>query len=94
MAEIKTMRRGSLSEWTYDKTLKDGTVKQRGPFFRITRKDGNNKTVTTPVQKASLDYFRKEVDNYRKFRKLADEYAEVCEQISVLAYADDDAKKN
>jgi hypothetical protein len=69
---------------TNKQTLKDGTVRQRGPFFKITSKDGMNKTVSLTVPKDKKEYMRAEVENYQRFRKLADEYADVCEQISVL----------
>jgi hypothetical protein len=88
------MRRGSFNQWNYRTTLKDGTVKEHGPFFKITRKDKNNKSVATTVPKAELDYYKQEAANYKMFRELSDEYAEVCEQISILSHADEDAKKN
>jgi hypothetical protein len=94
ISTIKTMRRGSLTEWSYNRPLKDGTLKERGPFYKLTRKDENNKTVGIAVPKAELDYYKQEVANYQQFRSLTDEYAEVCEQISAITHIDDEAKKN
>jgi len=95
IASIKSLRRGTLGEWSYTQTLKDGTVKKRGPFYRITRKNESNKTVSTPVPKAELEYFSHEVENYHKLRDLTDNLAEVCENISIMAKQEgDDSKKN
>jgi hypothetical protein len=87
IASIKTMRRGSFCEWHYNETLKDGTVRERGPFYKITSKEGG-KTVSLTVPKDRKEQMQAEVDNYQRFRKLADEYADVCERILILAEQD------
>ena len=84
IAAIKTMRRGSFCEWHYNETLKDGTVRRRGPFYKITRKNSKNKTVSLTVPKERKEQMQKEAENYRRFRELADEYACVCERIAIL----------
>jgi hypothetical protein len=53
------MRRGSFNEWRYRTTLKDGTVKEHGPFFKITRKDKNNKSVAATVPKSEIESSQK-----------------------------------
>jgi hypothetical protein len=78
------MRRGSFGEWCYHQTLKDGTVRYYGPFYKITRKDKANKTVSVTVPQEKKEQMQADVAQYQRFRKLADEYAEVCEQISIL----------
>jgi hypothetical protein len=85
IAVIKTMRRGSFCEWHYNETLKDGTVRRRGPFYKITSKGGKNKTVSLTVPKERKEQMQAEVENYRRFRELADEYVDVCERIAVLS---------
>ena len=95
IAEIESMRRGNLNEFYYEQTLKNGTVAKRGPFYNITVKGANGKTKSKSVSKKDVDKVRGEVDNYRKFRELSDEYVDVCEKISLLSENDDDeAKKN
>ena len=78
------MRRGSFCEWNYHETLKDGTVRRRGPFYKITWKDKANKTVSLTAPKDQKEHMQAEVARYQRLRKLADEYAGVCERISVL----------
>jgi hypothetical protein len=41
-----------------------------------------------------LEKVREEVENYKKFRSLTEEYIEVCEKISFLTGDGDEAKKN
>ena len=94
ITEITSMRRGTLNEVYRQQKLKDGTVAKRGPFYNITTKTGNNKTVTTAVPKKDLEKIRQEVENYKNFRALSDEYIDVCEKISLLTADDDEAKKN
>ena len=93
ISEIETMRRGTLNEFYYNSTLKDGTVKKRGPFYNITY-SGNRKTVSKSVPKKDVERMKEETDNYKRFRELSDEYVDVCETIALLTYTDDEAKKN
>ena len=92
--EIKTMRRGTLNEVFRYQELKSGEIAQRGPFYNITTKT-QKKTVTTAVPKEDVERVRQEVENCHIFRKLSDEYIEVCEKIALLTTSEDDeAKKN
>jgi chorismate mutase len=85
IAEIKTMRRGTLNEVYKKQKLKSGKIAQRGPFYNITTKTEKNKTATTAVPKQDVEHVRQEVERYRNFRKLSDEYIEICEKLSLLA---------
>jgi hypothetical protein len=92
IARIASMRRGTLNEVYRYQKLKDGTTATRGPFYNITTKSEKNKTVTVAVPKSDLDRIRIEVQNYKDFRALSDEYIDVCEQISLLTQDDGDGK--
>jgi hypothetical protein len=94
ISEIETMRRGTLNEFYYNSTLKDGTVKKRGPFYNVTYSGKNKRTVSKSVSKKDIERVKEETDNYRKFRELSDEYVEVCETIAILTRSEDEAKKN
>jgi len=94
IAGITSMRRGTLNEIYRHQKLKDGTMAERGPFYNITTKMNKNKTVTTAVPKKDLERVRQEVENYKSFRVLSDEYIDVCEKISLLTHNDDEVKKN
>ena len=94
ISEIETMRRGTLNEFYYNSTLKDGTVKRRGPFYNITYTGKDKKTVSKSVRKKDIEQIKGDTENYKKFRDLTDEYAEVCEMITILSHSEDEAKKN
>jgi hypothetical protein len=94
MTGIKTMMRGSFNEFYYNQKLKDGTLAQRGPFYNVTIAGEGNKTKTRTVPKSDVDSVRREVDNFRYFRSLTEEYIDVCENIFLLTRNDDEAKKN
>jgi hypothetical protein len=89
IAGITSMRRGTLNEIFHYQKLKDGTMARRGPFYNITFKTAGNKTVTTAVPKKDLERIRGEVENYKSFRVLCDEYIDVCEKISSLSQQED-----
>jgi hypothetical protein len=93
VAGITSMRRGTLNEVYRQQKLKDGTVATRGPFYNITNKAANNKTVTVAVPKSDLDHIRREVQNYKNFRALSDEFIDVCEHISLLEQSGDEDRK-
>jgi hypothetical protein len=80
MAAIKAMRRGSFNEYHCDQKLKDGTPIRRGPFYNVTTKDKDSKTVSLAVPKEKADAVRAEVDAHRRFKALAEEYIGICEQ--------------
>lgn len=94
IAGITSMRRGTLNEVYRHQKLKDGTIAKRGPFYNITTKAEKNKTVTTAIPKSDLEKVRQEVENYKTFRALSEEYIEVCEKISLFTTDGDEAKKN
>jgi hypothetical protein len=94
IAKIPSMRKGSLSATTRRVTLRDGSVAQRGPYWSLSRKDAGGKTTAETVRPEDLEGMREEVGNYRAFRDLADEYAEVCDGISRLSAGTLGAKKN
>ncbi|MDR2728792.1 MAG: hypothetical protein LBB56_06630 [Chitinispirillales bacterium] len=93
IAGIGKMRRGTLNEYYHTSTLKDGTVKKRGPFYNITYSGENGKTVSKSVSRQDIERIRQETTNYRTFRELSDEYADICEKITILSQPEDEAKK-
>ena len=85
IAGIRSMRRGTFNEVYRKRALKDGRVSVRGPFYNVTTKGKGNKTVTKAVTKKDAARVREEVEGYRRFRALCEEYADVCEGISLLS---------
>jgi ABC-type sugar transport system ATPase subunit len=96
IGEIQIMRKGVLNAIYQKVTHKDGEVVVRGPYYKLSRKGENNKTLSWSVPKDRVERVQEEVDNYRRFRRLAEEYVEVCEEMALLEgpQSRDDAKKN
>jgi hypothetical protein len=94
ISRIETMRKGSLNE-KYNKTLnKKGEESRTGPYYVLTSKGPGNKTVSISVPATDASRVHQDVDNYREFRRLTDEYIEVCEDIALQKGEGDDVKKN
>jgi hypothetical protein len=94
ISRIETMRKGSLNE-KYNRTLnKKGEESITGPYYVLTSKGPGNKTVSISIPSTVASRVHQEVNNYREFRRLTDEYIEVCENIALQESEDSDAKKN
>jgi hypothetical protein len=96
ISTIKTMRKGTLNATYTNVKHKDGKVVKRGPYYVLSYKIAGNKTASYRVPVGEAEHIQQEVDNYRRFRSLSDEYAVICDQVSRLidAQFEDDAKKN
>jgi hypothetical protein len=94
IGEIHSMRKGSLNSCQQKVVHKDGEVVMKGPYYVLTKKNPGGKTLTQSIPASDVPRIRQEVENYRKFRHLTDEYIDVCESIALLESEDNDAKKN
>jgi hypothetical protein len=94
IGEIHSMRKGSLNSWKQKVVHKDGEVAMKGPYYALTKKDPGGKTITQSIPANDVPRIRQEVENYKEFRRLTDEYIEVCEGIAMLESEGGDAKKN
>ena len=91
---IKSMRKGTLNERYNKVTNKKGEEVLNGPYYVLTKKGSGNKTVSVPVPATDATRVREEVENYKRFRQLADEYMDVCEKLSQFTDDEDEGKKN
>jgi hypothetical protein len=83
MGSIRAMRKGSLNATWRDVTHKDGEVARKGPYWVLTNKGKDGKTQTVSVAATDVARVRGDVENYRRFRELADECIEVCEEMAL-----------
>ena len=90
---IKTMRKGTLNTRYNKVTNKKGEVKFNGPYYVLTKKGAGNKTISEPIPAADAPRVQEEVENYKRFKQLTDEYMDVCEKLSQFAVGENDAKK-
>lgn len=89
MAEIDSMRKGTISDQYIKTKLKDGTIRENGPYFILTSKDKNGKTVTESIPKESLEFYGREVGKYKEFRELASKYEALSEESSKIKSGND-----
>jgi hypothetical protein len=82
ISKIRTMRKGVISEYFVNTKLKNGDIKPNGPYFSITSKGFKGKTIGEKIPKGMFDSIKSDVENYKLFRELSDEYIQVCEQAS------------
>lgn len=78
MQSIREMLRGKITLQTFQRTLSDGSVVQRGPYALFQRwREGKNHCERIP--KDDLPAISRAVDGYQRFTQLADEYAALTE---------------
>jgi hypothetical protein len=95
ISEIRSMRKGVLNTKFQRVTHKNGETVEKGPYYELTKKGAGGKTIAQSVPIKDAGYVQAEVDNYKRFRQLSDEYIDVCEQISLLSgQSEDEGKKN
>jgi hypothetical protein len=97
MNEIKTMRKGVLITKHQKVKHKNGNVVVKGPYYELTKKGPGGKTIAQSIPVKDAGHIQSEVDNYKNFRQLSDEYVDICEKISIINDSDtdspDEAKK-
>ena len=94
MSNIKSMRKGVLNTKYQKVKRKNGEVVEKGPYYEITKKGPGGKTIALSVSAKDAEQIKSEVDNYKRFRQLSDEYVDVCEHLSLAAGSEDEGKKN
>ncbi|GHU66832.1 hypothetical protein AGMMS49983_17170 [Clostridia bacterium] len=88
IAKIDSMRKGSLCEQYVNVKHKDGQTVKKGPYRILTLTGENGKTKTKSIPLEDIPFFEAEVSKHKEYRKLTEEYAQVCEQISAVRYSD------
>ena len=92
--KIKSMRKGTLNTRYNKVTNKKGEEVLNGPYYVLTKKGAGNKTISEPVPATTAQSVQEGVENYKRFKQLADEYVEVCEKLSRFTDVDGEGKKN
>ena len=95
ITKIKSMRKGILNKKHQKVKHKNGDVVVKGPYFELTKKGAGGKTIAKSIPASDAEHVQAEVDNYKRFRQLSEEFIDVCENISLLQKNDnDECKKN
>lgn len=91
MEAIDSLRRGSLSKQFF-KAL-PGQSACRGPYF-VLQGFLQGKKFSERIPAQQVPEVQKQVDNYRRFQTLAEEYVALSDQITQMESPDSGSKKN
>lgn len=91
MRAIDHLRRGTLSKQFF-KAL-PGQTEPRGPYF-VLQGFFHGKKFSQRISTEQVPQIQEQVDNYRRFQSLADEYVTLSDEITQLESQDSDIKKN
>jgi hypothetical protein len=87
LAELRELRRGSLTEQFLTVKHADGSQVKRGPYPLLTRKEAN-KTVSVRLTDPSLvPLYRQQIQAMRQFEGVVDQLVRLGEQLGDLAVA-------
>ena len=93
LAELRELRRGSLTEQFLTVKHADGSKVKRGPYPLLTRKEAS-KTVSVRLKDPALvPLYRRQIQTMRQFENVVDQLARVGEQLGELAVAEVVQKK-
>jgi hypothetical protein len=93
LADLRELRRGSLTEQFLTVKHADGSQVKRGPYPLLTRKKAN-KTVSVRLTDPSLvPLYRQQIQAMRQFESVVDQLVRLGEQLGDLAVAEIVQKK-
>jgi hypothetical protein len=93
LADLREVRRGSLTEQFLTVKHADGSEVKRGPYPLLTRKEAN-KTVSVRLTDPGLvPLYRQQIQAMRQFDNVVDQLVRVGEQMGELAVAEVVQKK-
>ena len=91
MADIDQLCRGHLSQQFFQSKQAGKTIR-RGPYY-VLQRWFRGKNLCERVAADQLEPIRKGVEGYKRFRQLAEEFVDVCEQITLQTGGLPDLKK-
>jgi hypothetical protein len=92
LQSIDRLRRGSLSRQVYCRK-QDGQDHTQGPYF-VLQGFHEGKKFSQRVSAAQAQEVQQQVQNYKRFQDLADQCVTVTDQLTQLAGAPEEGKKN
>jgi len=93
LADLRELRRGSLTEQFLQVQHADGSVVKRGPYPLLTRKQGGQSLSVRLTDPEVVPLYRQQIQALRQFETVVDQLVGVGEQLSDLAVAEVVQKK-
>src|SRR5260370_30568092 len=93
LADLRELRRGSLTEQFLTVKHADGSKVRRGPYPLLTRKQANKTLSVRLSDPAVVPLYRRPIPTMRDFERVLDQLVRVGEQLGDLAVAEVVQKK-
>src|SRR5512143_954095 len=93
LADLRELRRGSLTEQFLTVTHADGSSVKRGPYPLLTRKEANKTVSVRLTDPALVPLYRQQIQAMRQFEGVVDQLVRLGEQLGDLAVAEVVQKK-
>ena len=90
--QIDHLHHGSLSRQFF-KTRRGGKIVESGPYF-VLQCGLKGKKCSERIPASQAGEVEQQVENFRLFNTLAEEFVTLSDQITQLEWSDDDSKKN
>lgn len=91
MQAVDRLRRGSLSKQFFK--APPGQTGRRGPYF-VLQGFFHGKKFSERIPAEDAPHVQEQVDNYRRFQSLAEQYVTLTDEITRLEFQDAGSKKN
>ena len=93
LADLRELRRGSLTEQFLTVKHADGSKVRRGPYPLLTRKEARKTVSLRLTDPALVPLYRRQIQAMREFETVVDQLVRVGEQLGDLAVAEVVQKK-
>jgi hypothetical protein len=93
LADLRELRRGSLTEQFLTVKHADGSQVKRGPYPLLTRKEANKTVSVRLTDPALVPLYRRQLQAMRQFEGVIDQLVRLGEQLGDLAVAEIVQKK-
>jgi hypothetical protein len=93
LADLRELRRGSLTEQFLTVKHADGSQVKRGPYPLLTRKEANKTVSVRLTDPALVPLYRRQLQAMRQFEGVIDQLVRLGEQLGDLAVAEVVQKK-
>jgi len=88
LAELRELRRGSLTEQFLTVKHADGSKVRRGPYPLLTRKQAQKTVSVRLTDPALVPLYRRQIQTMREFERVVDQLVRVGQELGDLAVAE------
>jgi hypothetical protein len=93
LANLRELRRGSLTEQFLTVRHADGSTVKHGPYPLLTRKEAQKTVSVRLTDPALVPLYRRQIQTMRQFEQVVDQLVRVGEELGDLAVAEAEQKK-